>query len=105
MSDATRFHHWPTVLYSNVEELMSDLTPSEKNTFRTQRGHIMHPFSGAKKFARLFSGRDLNILGLDCTSLDDMINDGTDDIMHFENIDDWIASADSLIDNHSQVGK
>lgn len=55
MSDATRFHHWPTVLYSNVEELMSDLSPSEQNIFRTQRGHILHPFSGAKMFARLFS--------------------------------------------------
>ena len=106
MSDATRLHHWPTVLYGNVEELMSELTPLEQNTFRTQRGHILHPFSGADKFARLFSGRGLlNIVGLDCTSLDDWINDETHDIIHFENIDDWIASANSLIDNHSQVGK
>ena len=105
MSEATRFHHWPTVLYSNVEELMSDLSPSEQNIFRTQRGHILHPFSGAKMFARLFSGRDsLNILGLECTSLDDMKNDGTDDIINFENIGGWEASADSLINNRSLVG-
>ena len=105
MSEATRFHHWPTVLYSNVEELMSDLSPSEQNIFRTQRGHILHPFSGAKMFARLFSGRgSLNILGLECTSLDDMKNDGTDDIINFENIGGWEASADSLINNRSLVG-
>jgi hypothetical protein len=107
MSVSTQFQHWPAVVYSDVEDLLSNLPSTEQDVVRRQHHENMsHPESQTEMCARLFSWSGHGILRVSGSSLEDIMNDGSNDIIDFANtnIDDWIGSADSLIKNHSRLG-
>ena len=107
-SVSTSFQHWPAFVYNDLEDLLNALPAKDHDVVRRhqQQENISRPESQTKVRARLLfrdinGGRTLSIGGL---SLKNMMNDGSNDIIEIAHIDDWIASADSLIKNGSKVG-
>ena len=108
-SVSTSFQHWPAIVYDDPEDLLRILPAEDKDVVRRhqQQENISHPESQRTKVCAhlLFWGingeRRLSVGG---SSLKNMMNDGSNDIIEIEHIDDWIASADSLIENGSKVG-
>ena len=104
---STQFQHWPAVVYGDVEDLLRDLPSTEQDVVRRQHHENMsHPDSQTEMCARLFSWSGHGILRVSGSSLEDIMNDGSNDIIDLANtnIDDWIGSADSLIKNRSRLG-
>ena len=109
-SVSTSFQHWPAIVYDDPEDLLRILPAEDKDVVRRhqQQENISHPESQRTKVCAhlLFWGingeRRLSVGG---SSLKNMMNDGSNDIIEIKHIDDWIASADSLIKMDQRWGR